>query len=52
MICLKSMSRLIGDRYETMQAFADALAEYLGRQARPPGATMLVRQRRAVPTCT
>ena len=35
LICLKSMSRLINDRYETMQAFADALAEYLGRRTRP-----------------
>ncbi|MFI5461343.1 MAG: bifunctional serine/threonine-protein kinase/formylglycine-generating enzyme family protein [Isosphaerales bacterium] len=42
-ICLKSMSRLIDDRYETMQDFADALAGYLGRPARPAGAAMLVK---------
>jgi formylglycine-generating enzyme required for sulfatase activity len=42
-ICLKAMSRLIDDRYETMQDFVDALAEYLGRPALPAGAAMLVK---------
>ena len=44
LICLKAMSRLIDDRYETMQDFADALTRYLGRPARPAGAAMLVHE--------
>jgi formylglycine-generating enzyme required for sulfatase activity len=44
LICLKSMARLIGDRFETMQDFADALSEYLGQPTRPPGAAMLVKE--------
>jgi formylglycine-generating enzyme required for sulfatase activity len=43
-ICLKAMSRLINDRYETMQDFADALAEYLGRSTQPAGAAKLVKR--------
>jgi formylglycine-generating enzyme required for sulfatase activity len=43
-ICLKAMSRLIDDRYETMLAFADALAEYLGQPSRRVGAAKLVHE--------
>src|SRR5262249_21021715 len=42
-ICLKAMARLIDDRYETMQDFADALAEYLGRPSESTYAAMLVK---------
>jgi formylglycine-generating enzyme required for sulfatase activity len=42
-ICLNAMSRLIDDRYETMDDFADALAGYLGRPPRQAGAAMLVK---------
>jgi formylglycine-generating enzyme required for sulfatase activity len=42
-ICLKAMSRLIDDRYETMEHFADALAEYLGRPTQAEGAAMLIK---------
>jgi formylglycine-generating enzyme required for sulfatase activity len=43
-ICLKAMSPLTADRYETMEEFGDALADYLGRPARPGGAAMLIEQ--------